>query len=547
MSEKCPEEKGETDAGETQPAALSVSLGESPPRGSSLLLCPAQWSALLEAAPVSLVVREVSEGIAVSEETDFECEGESEVEEREGERIPRLVFAEDDEIRTPLGGQTPDPDRTYSTAQDLRHYCSETLKNVALELDNPTSPPPPLPLRSSPPADADLSTYQTTGLWSPSVPTSPLITHSSPHIYRYSPHSTPSHSVAHLEVTIEADELPRLPTTPPEQRHQVAWCENRHTSPLLRHSFTLPPSPPHSHTPAHPHTPDLDLRQWPAYKTHSRNVSETPSLPPFHSSSTSSAYHSRNSSLGSQLSSCCFESDSLLNQLTDIDSALAVRTGSHGDLKRFHRRGDTSPCCSDLSLPTHLSSHHLPSPLLLNRVKGLSLSPSLEETLCHCSSTNREYILESLEEKRRASQLKSSEWIKQELEKNKESMVQVKVSSKTKHVVHYNVKCGDIIIWEFATKKRDIGFGVLFEATEVATEQEPLPSSHESIEKKVASILPLFRVGTHAHPTIGYHCAAQDGIYEILFDNTYSRFFAKELFYRITTQSSEPNINYLEQ
>lgn len=111
MSEKCPEEKGETDAGETQPAALSVSLGESPPRGSSLLLCPAQWSALLEAAPVSLVVREVSEGIAVSEETDFECEGESEVEEREGERIPRLVFAEDDEIRTPLGGQTPDPDR----------------------------------------------------------------------------------------------------------------------------------------------------------------------------------------------------------------------------------------------------------------------------------------------------------------------------------------------------------------------------------------------------------------------------------------------------
>ena len=127
--------------------------------------------------------------------------------------------------------------------------------------------------------------------------------------------------------------------------------------------------------------------------------------------------------------------------------------------------------------------------------------------------------------------------------------------------------------------------GVLFEATEVATEQEPLPSSHEvctwnpgyslvrlynwykyctymysnnynthaqicdwvkscmwagtlvawwsiyvsgflyvqSIEKKVASILPPFRVGTHAHPTIGYHCASQDGVYEILFDNTYSR------------------------
>ena len=36
--------------------------------------------------------------------------------------------------------------------------------------------------------------------------------------------------------------------------------------------------------------------------------------------------------------------------------------------------------------------------------------------------------------------------------------LQVKVSSKTKHVVHFNVKAGDVIIWEFATKKRDIGF-----------------------------------------------------------------------------------------
>ena len=39
------------------------------------------------------------------------------------------------------------------------------------------------------------------------------------------------------------------------------------------------------------------------------------------------------------------------------------------------------------------------------------------------------------------------------------SLLQVKVSSKTKHVVHFNVKAGDVIIWEFATKKRDIAFG----------------------------------------------------------------------------------------
>ena len=106
------EDRGETESpGKAQPAALLISLSESPPRGSSLLLCPAQWSALLEAAPVSLVVREMRERVRVSEEAEFECEGESEVEEREGERVPRLVFAEDDEIRTPLGGRTPDPDR----------------------------------------------------------------------------------------------------------------------------------------------------------------------------------------------------------------------------------------------------------------------------------------------------------------------------------------------------------------------------------------------------------------------------------------------------
>ncbi|CAI8018557.1 hypothetical protein GBAR_LOCUS11255 [Geodia barretti] len=287
----------------------------------------------------------------------------------------------------------------------------------------------------------------------PSFPTPPL-SHLPPH----SPHPRTLWPTSSSPSSREGVTHPPGPAHP-EYRHTITRSASHHASPLLCHSVNLPPSPPHSRTNQHPHTPDLELIHWPAYKKHTRHVSETPSLPPFHSSSTSSAYHSRNSSLGSQLSSCCFESDSVLNQLTDMDSALAVHTGSHGDLKRFHRYGDTSPCCSDLSLPTHFGSHHLPSPLLHNRVKGLSLSPSLEETLCHCSSRNREFILESLEQKRQASTMKSSEWIKQELDKDKDNIVQVKVSSKTKHVVHYSVKCGDIIIWEFATKKRDIGFG----------------------------------------------------------------------------------------
>lgn len=88
--------------------AVSISVDDSPPHGSSLLLCPAQWSALLEAAPVSLVVREMRAGVRVAE---MEEEEEGEVGRKEGELVPRLVFAEDDEIRTPLGGQSPDTDR----------------------------------------------------------------------------------------------------------------------------------------------------------------------------------------------------------------------------------------------------------------------------------------------------------------------------------------------------------------------------------------------------------------------------------------------------
>jgi hypothetical protein len=209
---------------ETQPSAgLSVSLGETPPHGSALLLCPSQWSALLEAAPVSLVVREMRDGVAVIEDPDFECEGESEAEEREGEKIPRLVFAEDDEIRTPLGGQTPDPDRTYSTAEDMRHYRSatKTLENVALELDNhPSTCSLPLPFSPLCGTSNPTTHKTTTGLWSPSVPNSPLVSHCSP-IPPPSSLSIPSHSVANLELTIESDTVPPPPQeTHLEYRHQ---------------------------------------------------------------------------------------------------------------------------------------------------------------------------------------------------------------------------------------------------------------------------------------------------------------------------------------
>ena len=108
----------------------------------------------------------------------------------------------------------------------------------------------------------------------------------------------------------------------------------------------------------------------------------------------------------------------------------------------------------------------------LNQQFSFLPSPNLEETIqsgtgrtgadtgggaCGASASPNETIQEKLQ----ASGVKSSEWIKREMTRASESLVHVKISSKTKHVVHYNVRAGDTIIWEFATKKKDIGFGEL--------------------------------------------------------------------------------------
>ena len=56
--------------------------------------------------------------------------------------------------------------------------------------------------------------------------------------------------------------------------------------------------------------------------------------------------------------------------------------------------------------------------------------------------------------------MKSGEWLRRAMvEEEGEGVTQVKVSSKQVHAVPFSVKAGSIIIWEFATKKRDIAFG----------------------------------------------------------------------------------------
>ncbi|KAL5488790.1 hypothetical protein EMCRGX_G017786 [Ephydatia muelleri] len=272
---------------------------------------------------------------------------------------------------------------------------------------------------------------------------------------------------------------------------------------------------------------------------HVRNLSETPSLPPFHSSSTSSAYHSRNSSFGSQISSC-FESDSCLNQqaqLTDVDSCIALHSGdSCGDTSKVFLRlpnepsrlwGKASDGCysSDLNLYCHMSS-----PLRAREVAPPLLAPdTLDDTLRAVRVPRL-----SLKERQEAAGMKSGEWLRRAMvEEEGEGVTQVKVSSKQVHAVPFSVKAGSIIIWEFATKKRDIAFGVSFEPTEVVVNPTP---TQEPLHKLIP-ILPTLRISSHIHPAVGYHKATQDGIYEIIWDNSYSRFFAKDLYYRITTQT----------
>ena len=118
-------------------------------------------------------------------------------------------------------------------------------------------------------------------------------------------------------------------------------------------------------------------------------------------------------------------------------------------MKKQAKQGDSSPSSysSELSLHQHMSK-----PLDRKETILKTCQVSLEDTL-------RNLSLEKMDKCRKSTSMKSSEWIKHQLECHKDSLVQVKVSSKTKHVVHFNVKAGDVIMWEFATKKRDISFG----------------------------------------------------------------------------------------
>uniref|UniRef100_H3DG40 Golgi resident protein GCP60 n=1 Tax=Tetraodon nigroviridis TaxID=99883 RepID=H3DG40_TETNG len=113
---------------------------------------------------------------------------------------------------------------------------------------------------------------------------------------------------------------------------------------------------------------------------------------------------------------------------------------------------------------------------------------------------------------------------------------------------------GSYLFWEFATDYYDIGFGVFFEWTDAASasvsvhvsessdedeEDEGDPSNEEEKAKKdagkpqVDEIVPVYRRDCHEEVYAGSHQYPGRGVYLLKFDNSYSLWRSKSVYYRV--------------
>ncbi|XP_028295809.1 Golgi resident protein GCP60 [Gouania willdenowi] len=113
---------------------------------------------------------------------------------------------------------------------------------------------------------------------------------------------------------------------------------------------------------------------------------------------------------------------------------------------------------------------------------------------------------------------------------------------------------GSYLFWEFATDYYDIGFGVFFEWTDAASasvsvhvsessdedeDDEGDPPTEEEKAKKEAGkpqvdeIVPVYRRDCHEEVYAGSHQYPGRGVYLLKFDNSYSLWRAKSVFYRV--------------
>ncbi|XP_073521938.1 LOW QUALITY PROTEIN: Golgi resident protein GCP60-like [Phyllobates terribilis] len=110
---------------------------------------------------------------------------------------------------------------------------------------------------------------------------------------------------------------------------------------------------------------------------------------------------------------------------------------------------------------------------------------------------------------------------------------------------------GSYLFWEFATDNFDIGFGVYFEWTDSPNtavsvhvsessedEDEENPNNEEKAEKnankpQLEEIVPVYRRDCHEEVDAGSHQYPGRGLYLLKFDNSYSLWRSKSVYYRV--------------
>ncbi|XP_048387346.1 Golgi resident protein GCP60 [Stegostoma tigrinum] len=112
---------------------------------------------------------------------------------------------------------------------------------------------------------------------------------------------------------------------------------------------------------------------------------------------------------------------------------------------------------------------------------------------------------------------------------------------------------GAYLFWEFATDNYDIGFGVCFEWTDCPNttvsvhvsessddddDDEDSPSEGEKVKKEankvqVDEVVPVYRRDCHEEVYAGSHQYPGRGVYLLKFDNSYSLWRSKSVYYRV--------------
>ncbi|XP_048732242.2 Golgi resident protein GCP60-like isoform X2 [Ostrea edulis] len=143
---------------------------------------------------------------------------------------------------------------------------------------------------------------------------------------------------------------------------------------------------------------------------------------------------------------------------------------------------------------------------------------------------------------------------KESLQKDKDSVIKIG-SGETVTVRVPTHEDGTCLFWEFATDYYDIGFGVYFEWTvspsttvsvtvsessdeEEFDEEQDTKNDVEQGAKKddrppTDEIIPVYRRDSHEEVYCGSHAYPGQGVYLLKFDNSYSLWRSKTLYYRV--------------